>query len=228
MGGITEFVGQYLQEYGYPVLFLVVLVESFGLPAPGQTLLIMAAMLAAAGHFKLWAVLATVFFAAVIGDGIGWFLGRRGGRRLILRYGRWIGLNRHRFRRLHHYFDAYSGWFVVFARFIDVARQINGLLAGSVKMPFARFLLFNALGAALWVTSWGLGSYYLGRGLDQSFGLFDVIVAWLMHIVAAATLLGLLYWLIRRLVRRRRPRVHAKSPAGPGSGTNAVRCQRRS
>lgn len=211
MGGIIEFVGPYLEEYGYSVLFLVVLVESFGVPAPGQSLLIMAALLAAAGHLDLWAVLATVFLAAVIGDSIGWFLGHRGGRRLILRYGSWVGLTRYRFRRLHRYFESYSGWFVTFARFFDVARQINGLLAGSVKMPFPRFLLFNAIGAAMWVSLWGFGSYYMGIGLDQSFAPFDVIVAWLMFIVAVAALLVVLYWFIRWLVQRRRP-ARSESP----------------
>lgn len=206
MGGIIEFIGPYLEEYGYPVLFLVVLLESFGLPAPGQTLLIMAAMLAAAGHFNLWVVLVTVFFAAVIGDCIGWFLGRRGGRRIILRYGRWVGLNRRRFRRLQRYFDAHSAWFVILARFFEVARQINGLLAGSVKMPFLRFLLFNATGAALWVALWGFGAYYLGLGLDDSFAPFDVIVIWLMFIVPAAALLAALAWLARLLWRRRAAR----------------------
>lgn len=205
MGGITEFIGPYLEEYGYPVLFFVVLVESFGVPAPGQTLLVMAALLAATGHFELPVVLVTVFSAAVIGDSIGWLLGHRGGRRLILRYGGWVGLNRHRFRRLHRYFHSYSGWFVTFARFFDVARQINGLLAGSVKMAFPRFLLFNALGAALWVSLWGFGAYYLGLGLDQSFGAFDAVVTWLMLAVAAAGALALVYWLVRRLLQRCRP-----------------------
>lgn len=204
MGGINEFIGPYLEEYGYPVLFVVVLVESFGVPAPGQTLLVMAALLAAAGHFNLWVVLIVVFVAAVIGDCIGWFLGHRGGRRLILRYGRWVGLNRRRFRRLHRYFHSYSGWFVTFARFVDVARQINGLLAGSVKMPFPRFLLFNVIGATLWVSLWGFGSYYVGLGLDESFASFDVVVIWLLFIIPAGVMLAGLVWLIRRLLRRRR------------------------
>lgn len=202
MEGIAAHIGPYLQQYGYPVLFAVILVESFGIPTPGQTLLITAALLAATGHLNLWLVLITAFAAATVGDNIGYMLGRRGGRRLILRYGGWVGLNRRRFRRLNIHFGRYGGWFVTFARFFDVLRQVNGVLAGTVDMPFYRFLLFNSLGAALWVSLWGFGSYYLGRGLDQWVGMFDHIAIWLVLAVVASGLLFFIVWLARLLWRR--------------------------
>ncbi|MGH8224765.1 MAG: DedA family protein [Gammaproteobacteria bacterium] len=204
MGGITAHITPYLQQYGYPILFAIVLVESFGIPAPGQTLIITAALLAATGHLNLWAVLITAFAAAVLGDSIGYMLGRRGGRRLLLRYGGWVGLNRHRFRRLNKHFGRYGGWFVTFARFFDVLRQINGILAGTVDMPFYRFLLFNAIGAALWVSLWGFGSYYLGRGLNEWIGMFDAIATWLVLAVIAGGIIFFLVWLTRFLWRRYR------------------------
>ncbi len=204
MGSITAHIEPYLQQYGYPVLFFVIFVESFGVPAPGQTLLITAALLAATGHLDIWLVLAIAFVAAVGGDSIGWTLGQRGGRRLILRYGRWVGLNRHRFRRLNQHFGRYGDWFVTFARFFDITRQINGILAGTVRMPFLRFLLFNALGAAMWVSAWGFASYYLGRGLDQWIGRFDAVATWLVLAVIAAAILFGLYALVRWLWSRYR------------------------
>lgn len=210
MQGITDFIQGYLQQYGYPVLFFVVLVESFGVPAPGQTLLITAALLAATGHLDLWAVLVITFVAAVTGDSIGWFLGHRGGRRLILRYGGWVGLNRHRFRRLHKHFHRHGEWFVTFARFIDFLRQINGLLAGTVRMPFWRFLIFNALGAALWVSAWGFGAYYLGQALEHWLDTFDLIVTWLFMVVMGAGLAYILYQLTRWLWKRHKARAAAE------------------
>ncbi len=204
MGGIAAHIEPYLENYGYPVLFIVVLVESFGIPAPGQTLLITAALLAATGHLHIWWVLIVAFAAAVIGDNIGYALGQRGGRRLILRYGRWIGLNRHRFRRLRVYFGHYGDAFVVFARFFDVLRQLNGIFAGTVDMRLYRFVLFNALGAALWVSLWGFGAYYLGRGLNDWVGRFDTIATWLVLVVIAAGILFGLYALARWLWSRYR------------------------
>lgn len=206
MEGIAAHITPYLQQYGYPVLFAIILIESFGILAPGQTLLITAALLAGTGRLNIWLVLLTAFSAAVIGDSIGYLLGHRGGRRLLLRYGGWVGLNRQRFRRLNKHFGRYGGWFVTFARFFDVLRQINGLLAGTVEMPFYRFLLFNSLGAALWVSVWGFGSYYLGRGLDQWVGMFDTIAVWLMLAALAGGVLLFLNWFVRFLWRRyRRP-----------------------
>ncbi|MDN5865094.1 MAG: DedA family protein [Gammaproteobacteria bacterium] len=209
MGGITEIIQGYLDQYGYPVLFFVVFVESFGVPAPGQTLLIAAALLAATGNLDLWIVLVITFVAAVSGDCIGWLLGHRGGRRLILRYGGWVGLNRHRFRRLRTHFNRHGEWFVTFARFIDFLRQINGLLAGSVRMPFLRFLIFNALGAALWVCIWGFAAYYVGQALEHWLDTFELIITWLFIAVMAGGLLFLLFrfarWLWGRYKRRGTP-----------------------
>lgn len=210
MGGVTGLIQTYLEQYGYPVLFFVIFVESFGIPAPGLTLLVTAALLAATGHLSLWIVLAVAFVAAVGGDSIGWFLGHTGGRRMILRYGRWIGLNRHRFRRLRRYFRRWGEWFVTFARFVDILRQLNGLLAGSVRMPFLRFLIFNALGAALWVCIWGFAAFYLGQALENLLDTFDFYITWLFIAVMAGGLLFLLYrlagWLWQRCKRRAAPR----------------------
>lgn len=213
MGGVTHFIQAYLDQYGYPVLFFVVLVESFGIPAPGQTLLITGALLAATGQLHLWGVLLTVFAAAVIGDSIGWFLGRRGGRRLILRYGGWLGLNRHRFRRLTRHFERYGGWIVTIGRFIDVLRQINGLMAGIVKMPFARFVLFNALGAAMWVSAWGFAAYYLGRGLENWLGTIDVVVTWIFIVIFVGGFAFFLYRLTRWFWARHKRRTAVNDDA---------------
>ena len=158
---------QYLLDYGYPILFVVVLLESLGLPGPGQTLLITACLLAAHGKLDITLVLATAVAGTTLGGMIGYWIGRRGGRVLILRFGRYIRIGEPELERLEASFDRYGLWFVLFARFFEVLRQIQGIVAGAVEMSFRRFLLANLAGGLLWSLSWGLGSWKLGRQIHS-------------------------------------------------------------
>jgi membrane protein DedA with SNARE-associated domain len=158
---------QYLADYGYPTLFIVVLLESFGIPGPGQALLIAAALLAAHGKLNIVAVLATAVTATTLGGCIGYWIGGNGGRRLILRFGRYVKVGEPELLRLEKSFDRYGFWFVLFARFFEVLRQIQGIVAGIVEMPFRRFLAANLLGGVLWSCAWGLGSWRLGRQIQN-------------------------------------------------------------
>lgn len=203
MGGIVHVIQSYLEQYGYPILFVTVFVESFGIPAPGQTLLITAALFAATGKLVLWGVLLTAFGAAVIGDSLGYLMGWKGGRRLLIRYGGRFGIHRRRLSKLTRRFNRHGIWFVAFARFFDVLRQVNGIVAGSAEMPFYRFLIFNAAGAALWVSLWGFGAYYLGRGLRDWVKTFDVFATWLVLGVLALGIALVATWLLLRHRRNR-------------------------
>lgn len=156
----------YLTAYGYPVMFIVIFVESFGVPAPGQTLLIASALLAAHGKLNIVLVLITALLAAVSGDSLGYWIGMQGGRRLLLRFGRYARVGRREIRKMERAFNHYGGWFVSFARFFEVLRQVNGIVAGTMEMPFRRFLMFNGAGALLWVTVWGFGSWKLGTHMQ--------------------------------------------------------------
>ena len=157
----------FLRDYGYAALFCVVLVENFGIPAPGQTLLIAAALLAAQGKLNIAAVLFTAFAASFIGACIGYWLGVKGGRRLILRFGRYVRIGKPELQRMEKSFARYSGWFVSCARFFEVLRQLNGIVAGTTRMSLRMFLPANALGALLWTGVWGLGSWRLGRSIHS-------------------------------------------------------------
>ncbi|HEX5313819.1 MAG TPA: DedA family protein [Gammaproteobacteria bacterium] len=213
MSGIVAAIQGYLEQYGYPVLFVVVLIESFGVPAPGQTLLIAAALLAATSHLVLAWVLLTAFAGAVIGDSLGYLLGRRGGRKLLIRYGGRIGITKRVVVKVRRKFRRYGGWFVTFARFFDVLRQINGIVAGSARMSFGRFILFNVIGAALWVSLWGFGSYYLGRGLSEWLGdFFHVYATWFLVavLVFAIVLVSFALWHRARRARKRARRRFAR------------------
>lgn len=191
----------YLAHYGYVILFAVIFIESFGVPAPGQTLLIAAAVLASHGKLNIVLVLLCAFAAAVIGDSLGYSIGYFGGHRLIKRFGKYVRIGDPQIRNMEKTFARYGGWFVTFARFFEVLRQVNGLVAGIAAMRFQRFLLFNATGALLWTGLWGLGTFYLGRHLRRYAGYFDELS--LFFILALVVLLGVLTWYLLRRARRR-------------------------
>ena len=190
-----EIFERYLHEYGYVALFLVVLVEGFGIPAPGQTLLIAAAVLAAHGKLNILGVLLVAWVAAAGGNSIGYWIGMQGGQRLILRYGRYFGVGKAQLRRMEDSFSRYGVWLITFARFFEVLRQLNGIVAGTSGMPRGKFLLSNLAGAALWTCVWGLGSWRLGRdihGYEDMFektGMIFVLLAALALLVALAIVL---------------------------------------
>ncbi len=188
---LLKYLEPYLVHYGYPVLFITIFVESFGIPAPGQTLLIAAAILAVHGKLSIALVLLTAFLAAVSGDSIGYWIGNLTGRRLILRFSKYVGFGERKIHRMETAFEKYGGWFVTFARFVEVLRQVNGIVAGAAAMSFRRFLLFNATGALLWVGVWGLGTYRLGRHLQKYAGYFDEVS--LYFIVALIVVLAALF-----------------------------------
>ena len=133
----------WLEQYGYLALFGGVFVEGFGMPAPGETLIIGASLLAGQGDMQLAAVMLTAWFAAVLGDNLGYLMGRWGGRRLFLK----IGVKADHLAHVERFFTRFGGGVVVAARFFEVLRQLNGVVAGSMRMPWWRFVAFNALGA---------------------------------------------------------------------------------
>ncbi|MCB1777430.1 MAG: DedA family protein [Candidatus Competibacteraceae bacterium] len=188
-----------LDRYGYGAVFAAIGVEGFGIPAPGQTLLIAGAVTAAnPQQLHITGLLLTAFLAALLGNSLGYLIGRRGGRTLLSRF--WIS-DRH-LQRIEQGFTRYGGALIVIARFFDGLRQLNGITAGLLEMPWWRFTLYNALGAALWVGCWGLGIYTLDRHLH-------IIMITLRHLnpwIATVTLTGvsvliLLCWYYRRLPR---------------------------
>jgi membrane protein DedA with SNARE-associated domain len=151
-----------LDRYGYLAVAGIVGVESFGIPAPGQTMLITAAVYAGAGRLNIAAVAAIGFLAAVIGDNIGYLIGRAGGRRMILRYGAYVRLTPERVHKAEAFFTRQGPKIVVAARFIEGLRQFNGVIAGITAMSWKRFLTYNVIGAALWVGLWTALGYLAG------------------------------------------------------------------
>jgi len=163
MGHLLQSLDPFLRQYGYLAVFAAIFLEDFGVPMPGETLLIAGALLASRGSFNLFVLMITAWCAAVLGDNVGYSIGRFGGRRLVLRFGRYVLLTEDRLRHGERFFQSRGAVVVIIARFIEILRQLNGIIAGIAGMRWWRFLIFNAVGAALWVGFWSILFFHLGR-----------------------------------------------------------------
>ncbi len=190
-------------DYGYLAVALGILLEDFGLPTPGETLLITGAILASAGALNIYILLLLAWLGAVIGDNIGYFIGRTGGHRLMVRYGARFGVTAARLKQVEEFFERHGGWVIVFARFVVVLRQFNGIVAGTLEMHWLHFLVLNAIGAALWVAFWGILSFWLGKGILVYVHELHLLAPLIAALVIVAVVAGgtYLWW---RYGRRRR------------------------
>ena len=186
-----------IREYGVVAVTVVLTFESFGVPLPGESLLIVASVLAGRGDISFSSLLFFAWVGAVFGDNIGYMIGRILGRTVVLRHGEKIGLNAERLRKIEEVFARYGPVTVAFARFVNILRQLNGVVAGTLNMDWRQFLIFNAVGGALWVLVWGFAGFYLGEHLSMisSFAR-DLGVAG--AIVILAILLAVLLYAWRR------------------------------
>ncbi|BFU43183.1 DedA family protein [Krasilnikovia sp. MM14-A1004] len=197
-------------RYGYPGVTATVFVEGFGVPAPGETAIIAGAGAAGHGQLNIVVVALAAFAAAVCGDSVGYLIGRAGGRRLVLRWGRFVGLSAARFARVEAFMARHGPKVVAGARFVEGLRQLNGIVAGATGMPWRRFLLFNAVGAALWVGLWAAVGYVAG---DHWQAITAVVHRYQPYVLAALVLAGAaVLWLRVRHHRRGRDR----EPIGDG------------
>jgi membrane protein DedA with SNARE-associated domain len=179
--------------------------------SPGQTLLIVAGAYAGNGRLNVVLVAVFGFAAAVVGDSIGFWIGRVGGRRLLLRVGRYVLLTEARLDKAERFFERHGGKIVVVARFIDGLRQFNGVVAGMVNMPWWRFLAFNALGAAVWSSVWTGVGYQAGEHIDRLYDTLRRYQPYLMVALAVTVVALVARWLRRR---GRRPGAATTRSAG--------------
>ena len=159
---------QFIANYGYWAIALVVGIESMGVPLPGETILVLAAIYAAADpSLNIWLVIAAAAIGSIIGDNMGYFIGQRYAYALLLRYGRHIGMSTPRIKVGQYLFRKHGGKVVFFGRFIALLRILAAFLAGVNRMPWREFLAANAAGAILWASVFGIGGYCFGRLLLQ-------------------------------------------------------------
>ena len=184
-----------LSTYGYFAVFGMVGVESLGIPVPGETTLIAAALYAGATHhLEIWLVIAAAAAGAIVGDNVGFAIGRYGGFALLRRYGRYIHVDERRLLTGRYIFLRHGGKVVFFGRFVSILRTYAAFLAGTNRMEWPRFLVFNASGGTVWAATWGIGYYYFGTALKGLQTPVDVAIG------AAATLVvvGFLVYLRRK------------------------------
>ena len=157
-----------LATYGYTAVFFIVGAESVGIPLPGETTLILAAVYSGATHhLSITGVILAATLGAIIGDNIGYVLGRVGGYRVLRRYGHYVRIDEHRVKIGRYLFDRHGGKVVFLGRFVAVLRTYAAFLAGTLKMAWPRFLFFNAAGGIVWALAYGLGFYYFGSLLTS-------------------------------------------------------------
>ncbi len=178
-----------LDQYGYLAVFVAVLVEGFGIPAPGQTMLMAGAILAAQGGMSISLVLTLAFLAAMLGNILGYALGRWGGRLLLQK----VPISPERMARIEKLFARYGGGVVFFGRFFDGLRQLNGIMAGALAMPWWKFFIFNLLGSLVWTALWGLGVYFLDKDIKTVFAVFHAVEPYVIVGSLLAVMMVVLY-----------------------------------
>jgi membrane protein DedA with SNARE-associated domain len=190
-------VTNFLTSHGLPLLGVVVMIESFGIPLPGETALIAFGVLASQGHYRIEWVIVAAAAGAIVGDNLGYWLIGLGGRALFRRW-RWLNTYADRvLPRAEALMERHGGKTVFFGRFVSVLRYTVAWIAGLSQMGWWRFLFWNAAGGIAWATAVGLIAYYSGRAAAdaiQRYGLYAAAA------VAVAIALG---WITIRRARRR-------------------------
>jgi len=183
IGQVFSSLEAFVRDYGAGAIFLLLAGESLGLPLPGESVLISAAVLSGRGNISFITLVFSAWAGAVLGNAIGYLVGRTVGHPLLLRYGRKIGITTERLNKVEAAFARYGGATVMFGRFFVVLRQLTGIVAGMLEMHWGWFLVFNMLGGAFWVLAWTLFGFYVGLhtadiGLVlHKLGLLNIIVA---------------------------------------------------
>ena len=163
-------------QYGYFAVLVIVGLESTGVPLPGETTLVAAALYAGATHnLNIVGVVIAAAVGAILGDNLGYLIGHWGGYRLLIRYGRYIRLSEKRIKIARYLFLRYGGEVVFFGRFTAILRAYAAFLAGTTRMPWRRFLFFNAAGGIAWATIYGGGAYLLGRQIERLSVPFEIV-----------------------------------------------------
>lgn len=199
-----------ITSYGYWAVFVLIALESLGIPLPGETALIVAGAYAGSTHnLSPWAVFAVAAAAAILGDNAGFWIGGKGGYRLVRAYGPRIRLDERKLKIARYLFDTHGPKVVFFGRFTAVLRTYAAFLAGASRMAWRRFLPANAAGGIVWAGVYTVASYAAGGTLRRLSGTIDIVltVVGLLAIVAV----GLF---IRRQMRKLGPRAEAAYP-GP-------------
>jgi len=188
----------YISHYGYWAIFFGVLLENFGIPLPGETLIIVGGICAANGTLNILPVILVGIIAAFLGSNIGYTFGYFGGRPLVKKYGRFVFINEQRFKKLEDFVDSHGSKVIILGRFFIGLRQFSGFIVGISKMSWPRFALFNMVGAILWVGSWAGCAYYFKRKFDTVFTGFENFGKYALIGLVTLALFIIVYYLLQK------------------------------
>ena len=195
---MPEWLADLFARYGYAVVFVGVFLENTGLPVPGETALLAGAAMAHFGRLSLPWVVVTAVGGAVLGDNLGFFVGRRYGRALVERFGSRLGLTRARLRQFDRFFERHGGRTVFIARFVTGLRVFGAILAGGSGLPWRKFLFYNASGAVAWSCAVATVGYVLAYS-------WETLERWIGHsgLIALAIVAGVVFVALMRQRRER-------------------------
>jgi membrane protein DedA with SNARE-associated domain len=193
-------------EYGLYAVFIIVMLESAGVPMPGETALVLASIYAGAtGDLHIAQVIAAAAAGAIIGDNMGFWVGRHYGMPLLRRYGRLIHIDERRLAFGEAMFRRHGAKIVFFGRFIAILRIFAALLAGVNRYAWGSFLFYNAAGGIVWATVFGLGGYFFGEAIHRFTGPIGLIA-----LVAVIVGVGITWWVVKRQEKRMEEKVLAE------------------
>jgi membrane protein DedA with SNARE-associated domain len=172
-----EYVKHLIVAYGYVAIGVIVGLESMGLPLPGESVLVLAALYSGRHDLSIAGVVTAAATGAIVGDNIGYWIGRELGYRLLLRYGGYIGLSAGKIKLGQYLFLRHGGKVVFFGRFAAILRILAALLAGANRMDWRRFLLANAAGGIVWAATVGFGAHAFGKAVLRVTGPLGIAIA---------------------------------------------------
>jgi membrane protein DedA with SNARE-associated domain len=191
-------VTHFIEQYGLIVVFLLIAAESSGVPLPGETALVAAGVYASQGHYSIVTVIVVASLAAIIGDNIGYWLGRELGRGFLQRYGYIRRFSERVLPRAERFFEKHGGKAIFLARFSAGVRVAGAWVAGFARMPWWRFFAWNAAGGIVWASTVGLVSYYFGQAAADAIGKYGLIGAAIIVGGIAIALVTMRFWRRRR------------------------------
>jgi membrane protein DedA with SNARE-associated domain len=182
-----EYLKYLVATYGYWAVGIVIALESMGLPLPGESVLVLAALYAGHHDLSIGGVVASAALGAITGDNVGYWVGREFGYRFLLRFGGYVGLSESKIKLGQYLFLRHGGKVVFFGRFVAILRILAAFLAGVNRMDWGRFLIANAAGGILWATGVGLGAYALGRAVLGVTGPLGIALACVGLVIVVGT-----------------------------------------
>lgn len=208
-----------LETWGYLAVFVFVAIESSGIPFPGETMLVTAAVYAGAGHLKIPFVIGAAAIGAILGDNAGYLVGRTLGREVVLKYGKYLRLDEKKLGSAEEFFARHGDKTVFLGRFVAVLRAWAAFLAGVNRMAWPKFFFFNAAGGITWATLYGVLAFELGKNLPL---LHRVERGLTIGGVVVAVIAAVLFFLNRRARRTERAEQRAadkEKPPGRATST---------